>query len=94
MVDVIVAQHLKFWHLIDRYGTAYWVEMMKLPDTHPALYEDMCQSGSWTVQRIEQEPFSSIAGDQAIEQTVNRDSKTSGGLKGITLNRGKFVKFN
>lgn len=64
--------------------------MMLLSKSHPSLYEENCKRGSWTVQRKDLEPFSSIAGDQAIEQTVNRDSKISGGLTGMTLNRGIF----
>lgn len=63
---------------------------MLLSKSHPSLYEENCKRGSWTVQRKDLEPFSSIAGDQAIEQTVNRDSKISGGLTGMTLNRGIF----
>lgn len=74
-----------------RYGTAYWMEMENLQITHPFIYEsNMLHPGSWTVRRCDFQPFSSVAADQAIEQTVNRDSKTSGGLKGITLKRGKF----
>ena len=42
----------------------------------------------WTVQRQQRYGFSSIACDQAIEQTANRDSKTKGGLIGFTLNKG------
>lgn len=42
----------------------------------------------WTVQRQERYGFSSIACDQAIVQTANRDSKTKGGVIGFTLNKG------
>ena len=64
--------------------------MTKLPSTHPAVYEALCQKGSWTLQQCEGVPFSSVAADQGIEQTVNRDTKTAGGLKGFTLKRGMF----
>ena len=43
---------------------------------------------NWTVQRQDRYGFSAIACDQAIEQTANRDSKTKGGMIGLTLNRG------
>ncbi len=43
---------------------------------------------NWTVQRQPASAFSSISCDQAIEQTCNRDSKTKGGLIGITMNKG------
>ena len=53
----------------------------------------MCVNGRWTVQRQQQHSFASIACDQAIEQTVNRDTKTTGGLRGISLNRSLFCIF-
>ena len=36
-------------------------------------------SKQWTVQRQSNHGFSSVACDMAIEQTLNKDSKTSGG---------------
>lgn len=42
---------------------------------------------NWTVQRQSEYGFSSIACDQTIEQTFNRESKTKGGVVGISLNR-------
>ena len=74
--------------MLFRYATAYWSEMNRLPVTHATTHEGLSIKGSWTVQHQSNHPFSSTAADQAIEQTVNRDSKTSGGLRGITLNRG------
>ncbi|XP_028391978.1 uncharacterized protein LOC114516648 isoform X2 [Dendronephthya gigantea] len=74
-----------------RYGTAYWLEMTRLPDTHPAILGDLRQQ--WTVQRQQNHGFSSIACDMTIEQTLNRDSKTTGGMVGITLNRGAVQRW-
>ena len=51
----------------------------------------MCVKGQWTVQQQEQHSFASIACNQAIEQTVNRDTKTTGGLRGILLNQDQFL---
>ena len=42
----------------------------------------------WTVQRQQKYGFSSMACDQTIEQTCNRDSKTKGGIVALTQNRG------
>ena len=41
------------------------------------VVEDLSQQ--WTVQRQSNHGFSSVACDMAIEQTINRDSKTKGG---------------
>lgn len=62
--------------------------MGQLSTSHPEVFCEMHKTGSWTLQRQGAEPFASIAADQAIEQTANRDCKTRGGLKGITLNKG------
>ena len=50
-------------------------------------------SWKWTVQRQQKYGFSSIASDQAIEQTCNRDSKTKGGIVGLTQNRAAIHRW-
>lgn len=55
--------------------------------THPEI-EQSFLDGDFVVQRQDRYGFSSVACDMAIEQTVNRDSKTKGGMKGLTLNKG------
>lgn len=40
------------------------------------------------MQRQNEYGFSGVPCDQTIEQTVNKDSKTRGGLKGFTVNKG------
>ena len=74
-----------------RYATTYWLEMENLTHTHPWIHERVQEKGTWTVQRTGVESFSSVSADQAIEQTINRDSKTSGGIRGFTLTRGIYV---
>lgn len=73
-----------------RYLPVYYTEMVNLPTTHAETFDAMSTKGhwTWTVQRQDHYAFSSIACDQAIEQTINRESKTKGGLTGFTLNRG------
>lgn len=88
----IIRQMMPYFFALDRqnyarYASVYWAEMEALPSTHPSLHSSLSERGSWTLQRSNLEPFCSIAGDQGIEQTVNRDAKTSGGLKGRTLSR-------
>lgn len=61
-----------------------------MPESHSWLYNQLAVNpGSWTTQHQEKAGFSSMASDQTIETTVNRDSKTSGGIRGITLSKGK-----
>jgi len=70
-----------------RYAPAYWLEMSQLEQSHSTTWKDMTKPGEWTVQQQDNHPFSSVAADQAIEQTLNRNCKTSGGLRGITQQR-------
>ncbi|XP_061913285.1 uncharacterized protein LOC133656293 isoform X2 [Entelurus aequoreus] len=76
-----------------RYLPTYWMEMVNLPITHPSCHKDLSVKGQWTVQRQSAHGFASIACDQAIEQTCNRDSKTKGGWTGITLNRAAVSRW-
>src|SRR6218665_3915010 len=65
----------------------YIAEMESLPGTHQSINEAF-QKGDFVVQRLDQYGFCLIACDQLIEQTLNKDSKTKGGLTGISLNKG------
>jgi hypothetical protein len=76
-----------------RYLPAYWMETVNLPESHPSVYHELSQVGAWTVQRHSDHAFASIECDQSIEETLNRDCKTPGGIKGITLNRGAVQRW-
>lgn len=76
-----------------RYLPSYWLEMVNLPLTHPSCHSELSVKGQWTVQRQSVHGFASIACDQAIEQTCNRDSKTKGGWTGLTQNRAAVYRW-
>ena len=68
-----------------RYMSVYWCEMVLLPQTH--LYSNaLLVDGQFAVQRSVNSAFAQVPVDQTIEQTMNRDSKTKGGIVGISLN--------
>ena len=71
-----------------RYQPVYWCDMMSraLKDRHPAAHEAF-QAGDFVVQRSGN-AFSQVAVDQTIEQTINRDTKSKGGIIGFSLNKG------
>ena len=68
-----------------RHLPAYIAEMENIHETHQSINEAF-QKVDFVVQRQDQYGFSLIACDQLIEQTLNKDSKTKGGLTGISLN--------
>lgn len=66
--------------------------MQALPVTHPWIHNQlMTTPGLWTYQRQSGKGFNGMSADQAIETTVNKDSKTSGGVVGFSRNKGKYT---
>ena len=74
-----------------RYLSLYWCEMTVLPRTHPDVHE-VFLDGEFCVQRSNS-VFSQIHVDQSIEQTVNRDSKTKGGIIGFSRKPGAVQRW-
>ena len=70
-----------------RYLPCYLAEMRNLETSHPAIDKNM-KNGDFCVQRQDLATFSQTACDQVIEQTINRHSKTQGGLSGKTRKKG------
>ena len=61
---------------------SYWVQMVQLAATHPAAHAFL-QEGGFPLQRSEN-AFAQLALDQAIEQSINRATKTTGGIVGFS----------
>ena len=70
-----------------RYLPVYWRDMVDLPLSHPAAH-DLLESGPFTVQRSNGNTFGQVAVDMTIEQTLNRKTKTRGGIVGFSLKPG------
>ena len=70
-----------------RYISVYWCDMMSLKERHPAAYEAF-QAGEFVAQRSTGSSFSQVAVEQTIEQTINRDTKSKGGIISFSLNKG------
>ena len=66
--------------------------MKALPTSHPEA-NTYLQNGGFTVQGSHASPFSQIPIDQTIEQTINRDTKTKGGIVGFSLNKGAVQRW-
>ena len=59
----------------------YLVQMLQLRHSHPDT-DAFLRQGGFSVQRSNN-PFSRVASDQAIEQSINRALKTTGGIMGF-----------
>ena len=66
-----------------RYVPVYLHEMRELEKTHSFAHENL-HAGKFAIQQQVRFGFSTTASDQVIEQTVNTDSKSAGGIVGIT----------
>lgn len=75
-----------------RYLSAYLHEMSHLPAQHLHTLEYLRSEG-FSVQIGEDNPFGRIPVDQTYEETVNKDTQTSGGTKGFSLRPNAVSKF-
>ena len=92
-----IREMLPWIHIYDRVNYArclpyYWIQMITLKDTHPQAYSEL-NNGAFAVQRQENSGFSQIAVDHTIEQTVNRDTETIGGIVGFSLKKGAVERW-
>ena len=65
-----------------RYLPVYLAYMQRLEVTHPEVYNEFA-AGNHSISRTGQ-PFSQVSTDMAPEQSINADSKSSGGVIGIS----------
>ena len=65
-----------------RYLPVYLADMQRLEQTHPDVYNEFA-AGNHSISRTGQ-PFSQVSTDMALEQSINADSKSSGGVIGIS----------
>ncbi|KAK3765219.1 hypothetical protein RRG08_051843 [Elysia crispata] len=65
-------------HNYARYASAYLVSLINLPHSHPGA-DDLLKNWGFSVSRS-QVPASRTAVDLSIEQTVNRQAKSKGGI--------------
>ena len=75
-----------------RYLPVYLAQMMLLPETHPEA-RALLLNGDFGVQRATSHGFSQIPVDQTIEQTLNRSTKTKGGIVGFSLRKGAVQRW-
>ncbi|KAG1678468.1 Multidrug resistance-associated protein 1 [Nymphon striatum] len=65
-----------------RYLPVCYAQMTQLEQTCPDLHTHFL-NGGFSVQLIQANPFVKIVIDQTVEETVNKDTKTAGGTKGV-----------
>lgn len=76
-----------YFHAMDRTNYARWLpiylaDMNQLEEQHPAVHNEFVD-GNHAIARSYQ-PFSQVWTDMALEQSINLDSKSKGGIIGIS----------
>ena len=67
--------------------------MSHLHRKHPEVHRQFQEKSKFSVQMSSSNPFGKVPVDQAIEETVNKDTQTAGGTKGFSLRPGAVAKF-
>ena len=75
-----------------RWCSLYLEDMKKLPGNAPVVHDNF-MAGRFVVKRSSI-PFSAVAADMCLEQTINRSSKTSGGIIGNTKRKEFVTRWN
>ena len=81
--------HYKYF----QWGSIYMIDMLQLPEAHPQLYEEFL-NGHHTVSRAKSKSkFNTVSTDMALEQSMNKDTKTKGGITGFSQNYSSVEKW-
>ena len=75
-----------------RYTPVYIAEMKQLEKQKPLMYRHMMEGG-FVVRRTAGRAFNCVPTDQALEQTINREAKSQGGVIGFTLRKGALLRW-
>ena len=75
-----------------RYLSAYLSGMSHLPKEHPDAFKYI-SSGGLSVQLSNSNPFGRVPVHQTCEETVNKDTQTSGSTKGFSLKPNAVSKY-
>ena len=83
------AKMLQYDRAYDHYkyfswGLIYLFDMHELPSKHPDLYHNFVIGNHAVSRNKNKSSFNSVSTDMALEQSMNRDSKTKGGIVGVT----------
>ena len=70
----------------------YVAEMEQLEEKQPLMYRHMIEGG-FIVRRSKSGVFNCVPTDQSLEQSVNREAKSQGGVNGFTLRKSALLRW-
>ena len=66
--------------------------MKHLEENHAEVYQHMCEGG-FIVRRSNRYRFNYVSTDQALEQPLNKEGKSEGGIIGLALWKGAMIRW-
>ena len=75
-----------------RYLPVYFHQMSHLEQNSPDLHAHFAKGG-FSAQLRKGNPFGRLPIDQTLEETVNKDTQTSGRTRGFSLNKGALARY-
>jgi len=75
-----------------RYTPVYISEMQQLETKQPEMFKFL-EQGGFVVRRSNESKFNSVPTDQALEQPINRDAKTTGRSIGFTRRKAALLQW-
>lgn len=75
-----------------KYTPVYLLDMKNFENKNPEAYKHL-KDGNFVVKRNNLKKFNCIASDMALEQTINKDCKSSGGVVGFTKNEETLCRW-
>lgn len=75
-----------------RYTPIYIAEIKQLETNDPLMYRHMMEGG-FVVRRSGNRVFNCVPTDQALEQSINREAKSQGGVIGLTVRKGALLRW-
>jgi len=92
MVEVLTWFRAAGRNNYSKYVPIYLEEMRTLQQQQPESYKFLLEGG-FVAWRSDERSFNCVATDQALEQTINREGKSEGGVIGLTLKKGALTRW-
>lgn len=79
-------------HLYSKWVPIYIKDMLQLKLEHPEMYKYL-KRGNFVVKKTTLKKFNCVASDMALEQSINKDCKSSSGVVGFTQKQSALLRW-
>lgn len=79
-------------HLYAKWIPIYLRDLLQLKQSYPEMYQFL-QRGNFVVKKTNEKKFNCVASDMALEQSINKDCKSSSGVIGFTQKPAALLRW-